>query len=536
MRFFNTAGPVNCVKHYCLDPLSRFDLEEILSLIRQEKYFVLHAPRQTGKTSCMLALMKYLNDTGEYLSLYTNIESAQVAREDVTSGIRSVMSSIGIYARDFLGNQFVLDNDNEILQERGAYNALEEVLSQWSSHEQLPIVLIIDEIDALIGDTLISLLRQLRSGYSRRPANFPSSIILCGVRDVRDYRIYSNQEKSIITGGSAFNIKAKSLRLGNFSREETISLCLQHTTETGQKFEPNALDKIWENSQGQPWLVNALAYDACFELLETKDRSIPITVEIIEKTKTRLILRHETHLDQLADKLREERVRRIVEPMIEGTSVDSSINDDDLSYAIDLGLVTRGSDGLQIANPIYREVIPRQLTAITSYNLEATIPRAPFIRPDGRLDTRYLFTAFQQFYRENSGSWLQIAQYREAGPQLLLMAFLQRVVNGGGRIEREYGLGRGRLDLLIIWPVQSGEIQRVVIQCKVLHHSLEKTIRDSLSQTYRYADTCSATESHLVIFDRTPEKPWDEKIFCREEVYSGTEVHPVRFLVTVWGL
>jgi predicted AAA+ superfamily ATPase len=101
MRFFNTAGPVNCVKHYYLDPLSRFDLEEILSLIRQEKYFVLHAPRQTGKTSCMLALMKYLNDTGEYLSLYTNIESAQVAREDVTSGIRSVMSSIGIYARDF---------------------------------------------------------------------------------------------------------------------------------------------------------------------------------------------------------------------------------------------------------------------------------------------------------------------------------------------------------------------------------------------------------------------------------------------------
>ncbi|PWR73510.1 AAA-like domain-containing protein [Methanospirillum stamsii] len=536
MRFFNTAGPVNPADHYCLDPLSRFDLEEIFSLIRQKKYFVLHAPRQTGKTSCMLALMQYLNDTGEYLSLYTNIESAQAAREDVTGGIRSVMSSIGIYARDFLGNQFVLDHDNEILQERGAYNALEEVLSRWSSHEQLPIVLIIDEVDALIGDTLISLLRQLRSGYSRRPANFPSSIILCGVRDVRDYRIYSDQEKSIITGGSAFNIKAESLRLGNFSKIEVKSLCLQHTEETGQKFEPEALEKIWENSQGQPWLVNALGYEVCFKMETGKNRSVSISPGMIEEAKTRLILRHETHLDQLADKLREERVRRIVEPMIEGTSVDSTINDDDLSYVMDLGLVTRGPDGLQIANSIYREVIPRQLTTITSYNLEATIPRAPFIRPDGRLDTRYLFTEFQQFYRENSGSWLEIAQYREAGPQLLLMAFLQRVVNGGGRIEREYGLGRGRLDLLIIWSVQSGETQRIVIECKVLHHSYEKTIRDGLSQTYRYADTCSATESHLVIFDRTPEKPWDEKIFNTEEVYSGTEDHPVMFLVTVWGM
>ena len=536
MRFFNTAGPVNPEDHYCLDPLSRFDLEEILSLIWQKKYFVLHAPRQTGKTSCLKALMNYLNARDEFKALYINVERAQPARENIAQGLHAIVDEI--YDR-CTSEQLIPDSQvliDGLWDQYNELSVLSTVLSRLSQASPRPAVILLDEIDSLVGDTLISVLRQIRGSYDRRPALFPQSIILCGVRDVRDYRIYSDMEKAIITGGSAFNIKAKSLRLGNFSKNETLTLCQQHTEETGQQFEPDALEAVWYNSQGQPWLVNALAYEACFEIPETRDRKAIITASIIEEAKTRLILRHETHLDQLSDKLREERVRRIIEPMIDGTAVDSTINDDDLSYVFDLGLITKGPEGLQIANPIYREVIPRQLTNITSYNLEATIPRAPFIQKDGGLNTRYLFEQFQQFYRENSGSWLEIAQYREAGPHLLLMAFLQRVVNGGGRIEREYGLGRGRLDLLIIWPVPSGEVQRVVIECKILHHSLERTIREGLAQTYRYADTGKATESHLVIIDRTEGKPWDEKIFSRVEVYTGTEEYPVSFPVTVWGM
>ena len=75
MRFFNTAGPTECDSHYCLEPLERFELEEILSLIDQKKYFVLHAPRQTGKTTCLLSLMKYLNREGRYKCLYINVEA-----------------------------------------------------------------------------------------------------------------------------------------------------------------------------------------------------------------------------------------------------------------------------------------------------------------------------------------------------------------------------------------------------------------------------------------------------------------------------
>ena len=229
MRFFNTAGPVKPELHYCLPPLQRFDLSEVMLLIDQQKYFVLHAPRQVGKTSYLLALMDYLNGTGNYRALYFNVEIAQTAREDVARGMVAILSMLSSMARSRLQDSFPESIRQEVLANHGGDAALFELLTQWAQASDKPLVLLIDEIDALVGDTLISVLRQLRAGYANRPTNFPQSIILCGVRDVRDYRIHSSREKTVITGGSAFNVKARSLRLGDFDREEVEALYKQHT-------------------------------------------------------------------------------------------------------------------------------------------------------------------------------------------------------------------------------------------------------------------------------------------------------------------
>ena len=122
------------------------------------------------------------------------------------------------------------------LEEAGAHGALREVLVRWSTVDAKPLVLLLDEVDALVGDTLISVLRQIRAGYDQRPAAFPQSVILCGVRDVRDYRIHSEAGDEVIAGGSAFNIKAESLRLGDFDEADVRTLLGQHTEATGQKF------------------------------------------------------------------------------------------------------------------------------------------------------------------------------------------------------------------------------------------------------------------------------------------------------------
>ncbi|MBF0395466.1 MAG: AAA-like domain-containing protein [Desulfobacterales bacterium] len=525
MKFFNTAGPVNNEKHYCVEPLERINLEAIFSLIESEKYFILHAPRQTGKTSCLLALMDYLNKEGKYKSLYFNVEAAQGAREDVYRGIKSILSEMSSRARSHLHDDFPDSICFDILAKRGEDNALNQVLTLWSEKSEKPLILLIDEIDSLVGDTLISVLRQIRAGYDKRPKEFPQSIILCGVRDINDYRIHSSREKAIITGGSAFNIKAESLRIGDFSKEDTEKLYHCHTQETGQKFTKEAIDIAWDLTCGQPWLVNALAYEVCFKIKEGRDRTKNITKDMILKAKEDLIMRRETHLDQLADKLKEERVKQVIAPMLLGQTMDQIV-DDDIQYLIDLGLIRKTSSGLRISNPIYNEIIPRQLTIIAQYNLEPQYSPEWYIKADNKLDMKKLITAFQEFFRENSEHWIERFQYKEAGPQLLMQAFLQRIVNGGGIVNREYGLGMMRTDLFIAW--QYGENkedrQKIVIELKMLHKSLNKTLEQGLMQTAEYMDKCGADEGYLIIFDKTKGKSWRKKIFKKEETFENKKI------------
>ncbi len=532
MRFFNTTGPVNCQKHYCLPPLERFDLDEILLLIQQEKYFVLHAPRQTGKTSYLLALMEYLNQTGAYHCLYINVEAAQAMRENVAEAMDIIFNELAVQSQTYLQDSFFIEQKQQILNLSGKGSILNTTLTLWSQASTKPIVLLIDEIDTLIGDTLISVLRQLRSGYHKRPLFFPQSVVLCGVRDVRDYRMRTDEGKPLITGGSAFNIKAKSLRLANFSQDEVYTLYQQHTAETGQIFKKQALQMVWDLTQGQPWLANALAYEVCFEVKSGRDRSKPINAVMIEQAKENLILRRETHLDQLMDKLKEKRVRQVIEPILCGQAAPGILPEDDVLYVYDLGLIIKAGN-LQIANPIYQEVIPRALTHTTQ--LTITHQTTWYVREDGRLDMPKLLTAFQQFFREHSEHWVERFDYKEAGPQLLLQAFLQRIINQGGRIEREYGLGRKRTDLLLLWPYSSSSagpkegVQRVVMELKVLSKTLKKTLSEGLPQTWEYMDKCGTGEGHLIIFDRRKKRTWEEKIFQREETYEG---HPI----SVWGM
>ncbi len=526
MRFFNTTGPVVAADHYQIPPLDRVDLAELRRLIAQRRYFVLHAPRQTGKTSALLALQDLLNEEGRHRCVYVNVEAAQAAREDVEQAMRTVLGELAEHAAHALGDEELEAIWPNMLATRGPLGALRQSLTRWARTSSEPLVLLIDEIDALVGDSLLSVLRQLRAGYHLRPGGFPQSVVLCGVRDVRDYRIHSSSANTIVTGGSAFNVKAKSLRLGDFCRDEVRALLGQHAAETGQAFSEEALEAVWTQTRGQPWLVNALAYETCFEGEGGADRSRRIEEADVMDAREALILRRDTHLDQLADKLQEERVRRVVEPLLAGGGKRES-GSRDLEYVRDLGLVAQ-SPPVRIANPIYAEVVPRELAWIA----QEEVPHDPawYVSESGELALEKLLGAFQEFFRAHSEHWVERFQYKEAGPQLLLQAFLQRIVNSGGRIEREYGLGRGRTDLLVLWPRGGGGTQRCVVECKVLHKGLERTVAEGVEQTAGYMDRCGAEAGHLVVFDRRDGRKWDDKVFRRERrAQDGTRVQ-------VWGM
>ena len=531
MRFFNTEGPVLPDEHYAVPPLARGNIDELLNLILAKRYFVLHAPRQTGKTSALIALRDLLNsgEVGSFRCVDVNVEGAQVARDDTARGMRAILGSLADNAL-LLGDDYPAGVWLEVLENMGPENALKGLLMRWALADPTPLVLLVDEIDSLVGDTLLSVLRQLRAGYTQRPRGFPQSVVLCGVRDIRDYRIRSSTGE-VIAGGSPFNVAAKSLRLGDFTKAETFELMAQHTQETGQRFTPAAQDAVWMQTQGQPWLVNALCAGACFDNKAGRDRSRAIEAEDIYAAREELVVSRRTHLDQLTHKLEEERVRRVVEPILSGGVVQHRGRD--LDYVRDLGLIARDSPP-RIANPIYQEVVPRELGYVLQDSLD--VQMAWYVDAAGTLNMHKLLTAFGTFFSEHAEHWLDhLDDYREAAPQLILQAYLQRVVNGGGRIEREYGLGRGRTDLLVLWPQAAGQPsdlwQRFVIECKVLRNSdrqsLAGTIERGVEQTLGYMKKCGAEEGHLVLFDRRDEA--QHQAFDRNAAQRDGQI-------TVWTL
>jgi len=357
-KFFNNAGPSVPADNYIIDPLQRIEVDKVKQFIAQKRYFILQAPRQTGKTTCLLALMNHLNEQGHYQTLYANIESARVISGNTEEEIRNICYTIAYRAETYLNDTRLLGKVEELLT-RSISIAVTELLAYWARITNKPTVLFLDEVDTLVGDTLMSLLSQIRAGYVQRPHDFPISIVLCGVKNVQDYCFHTKHHE-IIRGSSAFNIRAKSLRLGNLERQQVNDLWLQHTEATGQVFDQAIFSELWKDTRGQPWLVNALSYELTWENKRLQNRSIAITLNDYWQARKSLIESGTTHLEQLTDNLKEARVHSVVTALLAHKLPKEALPRDDIQYVVDLGLV-ESHPQLRISNRIYQEVIPREL-------------------------------------------------------------------------------------------------------------------------------------------------------------------------------
>ncbi|WP_437718093.1 ATP-binding protein [Sorangium sp. So ce448] len=472
-------------------------LPEAPRLVEQMGYFVVHAPRQTGKTTALRAVAERLTASGRHAAVLFSCEEGSAAGDDYGSAQRAVLRELTRAAQIALPPElqpppFSLEGDEGLLS---------AALTAWARACPRPLALIFDEIDALRGQGLLSVLRQLRAGFPSRPEHFPASIIRCGLRDVRDDKAASGGDPERLGTASPFNIKLESLRLGDFSEEELRALYAQHTEDTGQVFLDAALSRAFDLTVGQLWLVNALGREIVEKLAIPPGE--PITSAHVEKAKEHLILARATHLDSLVSKLAEPRVRRVIEPMLAGTyEGGGDTYDDDVSYARDLGLIAQGKP-LRVANPIYREVIARVLSASAEERIDA--PPERFRLPDGRLAFRRLLRAFAAFWHEHGEVLASGMPYPEVAPQLVLMAFLQRAVNGGGSIDREYGVGRGRIDLLVRFPYQkpggARAVQRRAVELKVWRKGQKDPLREGLAQLDSYLARLRQRRATLVIFD-----------------------------------
>ena len=515
MKKFNTTGPCFPDEHYMLPALDR--LPGVRELVAGGDYFVVHAPRQTGKTTALKALVREINAKGDMFAIYCTLESLQnatslmlankVIREIIVGNARRMPS----FPRGAELPPAPTDDGQVLLSVRLVLTDICDIVRK-------PVVVFFDEADCLVGDILISFLRQLRDGYvNRKEIPFPKSIALVGMLDVRDYKAQIRPGGQSLGQISQFNIIAEDLLIPNFTESDIRALYAQHTAETGQVFADGVIEDVWRLTRGQPWLVNAVAHE-CVAKIHSFRYSEPITVADIEEAREAIIRRRDTHVDSLMERMREPRVRRIVEPLISGDVSNLTYNDEDYRYVTDLGLLRVDRGALVPANPMYAEIIGRYLSRGEQDAMIRSVPETPWVKDDG-LDMAGLMAAFQQFWRENSGADRDIMGYREAVPHLVLMAFLQRVTNGGGHINREMAVGTGRLDLCV--EFRKG---RYAIEVKTSDNFKGEK---SYAQCAQYLDSLGLSEGWMPIFEKSKDKPWDEKIYTRDEVFNGKTIHVI---------
>jgi hypothetical protein len=530
MKRFNTAGPCIPEWHYMVPTAER--LPEIRQLVRDNAYFVVHAPRQSGKTTTLMALCRELTEAGTHTALHFSCEAGEAAGDDYKAAEAAIIDTIVEAASNALPEALRPPAPSA---RRAAGSRLGAFLTAWAKQSPRPIALVFDEIDALRGMSLITVLRQLRAGFPNRPKTFPASVILCGLRDVRDYKTAAGGDASRLGTSSPFNVKVESLTLAAFTRSQVTDLLGQHTAETGQAFAPDAVDRAFEMTRGQPWLLNALANEVVVKM--AVPLSEPITAAHINRAKERLIVARATHLDSLVAKLMEPRVRSVLMPILTGLEPDEvpaaelDSYDDDRLYVADLGLVAPDAP-LRIANPIYREVIFRVLSGRVEDRID--LDRRRFVAADGRLDMGVLLSEFMAFWVEHGAALVRGGSYHEIAAQLVLMAWLHRIINGGGYVAREVGVGRGRIDVLVTWPFTDADgkqaSQREALELKVWAPGRPDPLAKGLKQLDGYLASLSLDHGVLALFDRRPDAglPEDRSRVERAVTESGRAVTVLR--------
>jgi hypothetical protein len=506
-------------------------MPEAERLINNESCFVLHAPRQSGKTTFLDSLTYEINDSDKYYALNCSLatlrsidnENDVLAR--IVSRINMAMRASEIdaikqraYRYDSLPGMTAPDSKVQIL------------LNQLCLELDRDLVVFFDEADCLSGPGLLTFLAQIREGHDLRHkpgCKFPVSLALAGMRDIVDRLARVRPEHGSARLAGPFTFCADSLTLADFTLAEVQALYRQHTEATGQVFEAGAAERAWHWSEGQPWLVNALAGRIVEKELGGAHSSA-ITAGHVDRAAEALIRRRGVHLDHLLERLKEPRVIRVMDRVLAGTNLSTTASDDDdVKYCVDLGLVASDEWGrLRPANRVYRDAMVGFLTSGISKLLPA--PSRGDRAGGGRLMSD-LIGDFRRLWRDPAASLTSrrpdnlAVKYGEAAPALILYAFMAKALAGSGtRLQARYAEGRGRMDISVFH--QGAEYP---VGVEAADNDQPFCQEEGLARLVECLLAGGAKEGWLLVFDQDREKPWAERDFWRKQTRDGLTIHVV---------
>lgn len=481
-RRFNTAGPNDPARHHTIPALSR--IPGVREIIEQGSYFILHAPRQTGKTTALLDLAAVLNRERNYVAAVLSLEPA-AALPSIDAAELAMLDSWRYDLAAYLPADVAVPR----WPEAPVGNRIGAALSAFAQEAPRPLVIFLDGLDALSNEMRSSLVRQVRAGKPRRPRGFPWSIGFASLRDLREMDS-SQGPSSQSAPASSTGLDAELIALPPLSRADVAALFAGITERTGQEVLEGAVDRAYELSQGNPYLLSSLSL-RIIDGLET--RRGPVTAVDVERARDLMLDRRGGLFDEIADRMQDPKLRSVLEQVAVGGAKDIQI--EDVRTALDLGLVRRTPEGrLMIANPIWLGLVGRLLPGAVRSVFPTGKP--VWVDSDGKLDADKLLEAFLDFWRKHGDALFSSAPYGELSP-LVLTSFLNRVVKSGGLIEREYALGRGRMDVCIR---QGGAALALVV--KVRRDREADPATEGLAQLDEALTKLGLEKGWLVVFDR----------------------------------
>ncbi len=497
MKTFETRGPVDAARNYVVKRTT--ELTDFVARVKQGRYIVIFAPRQTGKTTFFRWALDALAAEGiahfpiqldfeAYKNLAASVFYGELYK-DIREEVEKVFQKRGRVPSEALHQYLEGTQVTDHLSMLRFFTGLENLLKPQR------LVMIIDEFDgiprAAVSDFLYSLRRIYLSGADSR---CPYSLGIVGVKSITQL----NYDRSI----SPFNIQDE-FALPNFTFEQVQELLGQYTEAVGQPFAPEVIRALHKQTAGQPFLVNRFAQ------VLTEELDIPITERInmthFSEAHTRLLRERNVNIQHLITNIRRNpRFETLLMGIVSrDRGVDFNLDNEFISDLATYGILAEGADGMcEVVNPIYQYRIMKAFQPLINgleceyFPEDAEIDFLDYLAPDGQIRLEPLLDNFQNFIARAGYRILQVPETpKEFVGQYLLFAYLEQFVRlVQGRMYLEVHTGRGRMDLLILH-----NSQKYIVETKIWEG--ERSYTAGKKQLAAYMQLEEAIEGYYVVFD-----------------------------------
>lgn len=499
MKRFGTRGPVNPEQHYVVPRTE--ELTEFIKRVREGRYIVIFAPRQTGKTTFFQQAVAVLTaEDLTYFPIQLNFEiyvdcdrsefyeslTKQICKE-IERVFQRRGKELNATLKHFLDNTQITNH----LSMMEFFEQVQHFLKDGEIWQK--VVLIIDEFDGIPTSALKGFLHAFRHTYvTHATFQCPHNLGIVGVKNITQL----DYDRSV----SPFNIQ-DDFALSNFTLEQVQELFGQYTDEVGQAFNAEVIESIHKQTGGQPFLVNRFAQILTEELDIPKSETI--TLAHFSAAHVQLVDENNTNLTHLTTNIRRNRrfESLLMRIMLNEEGVPFSLLNDLINELATYGVLARGTDRMcKIANPIYLHCILQVFKPIVNGLERDYFPEDAdgfqYLTTDGQIQMERLLNNFQDFIARAGFRILQVPETpQEFIGQHLLFAYLDQFITSvNGVMYVEVPTGRGRMDLLILHNEK-----KYVVETKIWRS--ERGYAEGKQQLAAYLATEGVTEGYYVVFD-----------------------------------